>query len=208
MVPKIENVFDGFHVTVAVPASQRLSSAQRNAVKTTLGNKGSVSLQKNCAVAEATNEAFGAVYNTVRSKISDREVLDFGDRGQFVLNNTGPARFGIDKRGHIFLTVSLVEDTDAKDAARYRLTWRDTAIPEELARIAAAHDQGQPHDYASVDLFLGDATLMATPAPAADKRPNTAARRAQKNGKADHRGLPRKHRRICDADIERLYAAT
>ncbi len=213
MVAQIQNVFDGFEVTVAIPA-QHLTAAQTTAIKQVYGKgngngngKGTVSLQYHCAVAEATNEAFGGVYDERRNKLAERYVLDFGDLGTFVLHNASRARFGIDQSNRIFLTVGLIEENQADDSARYRLTWRGDAIPESLARIAVAHDRGENHQEVVVPLSLGDAQLRAVRKAKPDNRAYTEKRKAEKNGDPPH-GRPRKHRRVCDTDIDRIYSGS
>ena len=200
---KVENVFDGYAVTLGIPA-QHFTAAHKTAIKEAYGGKGSVTLQQHCAVAEATNEAFGAVYAPDREKLEDRGVLDFGDLGRFMLNKKARARFGINHQNQIFLTVGLIEEVEDDTAAKYRLTWKGDAIPETLARIAVAHDEGETHQEVEIELPLGDAQLVAV-SKSVDKRPYTKERKAAKNGGT--RSRPRKHRRICATDIERTYAS-
>jgi hypothetical protein len=195
------NVFDDYQITLTIPA-QHYTAAHRKAIKKALPKMGPVSLQQHCAVAEATNAALGGVYQGDR--ITEREVLDFGDVGRFVLNPSAHARFGITATNKIFLTVGLIEEDQSDSSTRYRLTWQGEAVPETLARIAVAHDAGESHKDFEVDLDMGSAKLVAAP-KSADRRPDTPKRRAQKNGPADRKGQPRKHRRICSDDLIRTY---
>ena len=199
------NVFEEYQITLAIPA-QHFTSAHKSAIQKSVRAQGTVALQQHCAVAEATNEALGGVYNDAR-EIAERQILDFGNLGQFVLNNSARARFGIDSHDKIFLTVGLVEEGETDDSARYRLTWKGDTVPEALARIAVAHDLGESHQEVEVDLPLGAAQLRIVSKKPADPRPNTEERRASKNGPRGKRGEPRLHRRICAADIERTYAS-
>lgn len=210
MPAKIENVFDGYYITLNIPA-QRFTGAQRAVIKKAYAEKvvkGVVALQQHCAVAEATNEALGGVYNTTRDRLVEREILDFGGVGQFALNTSSQARFGIDSVGKMFLTVGLAKEDEAGDSTKLRLTWKGNAIPETLARVAVAHDSGESHDEVEVQLQLGDAQLRAVRVQI-DKRPYTPRQKKEKNtpekNVADYRTQPRKHRRICSADLAKTY---
>jgi hypothetical protein len=204
-MPKpIPNKFADYHVTLELPASARLTGAQKTAIKTAAAARGTVSLQQHCAVAEAANEAFGGIYDNRRNNFDDLEILDFGELGTYTLNRFARARFGVHQNGEIFLTIGIKQ---ADGNERYRLTWKAAHIPETLAMVAAAHDKGDQYPAASIELSLGQAELRSTPTTV-DRRKNTAARKASKNGKPRANGTPRRHQRVCVADIERTYKHT
>ena len=205
MAVKTPNIFEDFSIEVSIPAQAGFTHAQRQAIKAS-ADKSPRSVQQHCAVAEATNEAFGAVYNSTHSRVDQVHPLVFDGVGKFELNRSARARFGVSSTGHIFLTVGLV---DPETQERYRLTWNDQTIPQELAEIAAAHDEGRAHGAVTAELDLGSARFRKLGVPKPNPRENDDEARERKNAarKGGHHVTgPRKHRRVCVSDIARIYA--
>lgn len=201
MAAKIHNIFREFSIDIKIPGQHTLTGAQRSAVTKAYADSSDRAIQFHCAVAEATNKALGAVYDSSGERVTDADPVEFPGVGLFQINKKGLASFGVNSSGHLFLTVNLVGQ---HDDLRYRLTWKDSAIPKALAEVAVAHDCGAGHRAITATLEFANAEL-AVLRKAVDARPNDAAARERKNGNRTP-GLKRKHRRACAADVERVYA--
>lgn len=195
------NLFKDFHVKVEISGQPQLTSDQKKAVQGYYKERSQVYRQFHCAVAESVNEAFGGTYDKNRHKLTQRAVLDFGEAGRYVLDDSCRARLGTDMNGELYLKVGLTGETEDDKAERYRLTWRGQNVPELMARIAVAHDKGEAHDWAKINLELGEAELTVAPKKLKDTRP---PRNPEKDGGRKVRGV-RNHHRPCLGDLKKLY---
>lgn len=203
-MPRIKNIFTEYTVDITVPPLAPLTSAQRRAIQSaySVSDPGKT-LTYTCAVAEATNEAFGAVYNDARERVVQYQPIEFPDFGEFRLSSHSRAHFGLDKRNHIYLSVGLRPFDEASDL-RYKLIWRDNAVPQKLAEIAVKHDRGEPHPECTVELPLADAEVylsVYTPQTPQQKAVKDAHEKLRKRGPGKHRV----HRRVAACDVERVY---
>lgn len=198
------NPFTEFSIDIRIPALPRLTGAQKKAIRAAYDKADNEkALTYHCAVAEAANEAFGAVYDDRRDRVVKVHPVEFPGVGVFRLNDQARARFGLDAHNRIYLSVSLIDENHPDRT--YKLIWRDAAVPQQLAQVAVQHDRGDAHDGLKVRLELADAEVF-TFRRTKDKRPYDDKRREGKN--ADHKAAPgrrRVHRRVADCDVERVY---
>ena len=198
----ITNIFGEYAVDITIPRASNLTRAQRSAIRQACeGENPGKTLTYTCAVAEAANEAFGAIYNEARERVVEYQPIEFPDFGAFRLSSHSRAHFGLDQHGHIYLTIGL-RPADEHSDVRYKLIWRDGMVPQELAEIAVKHDRGQSYPESTVTLSLADAELHLS-----FKQPQTEKAKA---GKEAHEVVrkargKRVHRRVAACDIERVY---